>query len=350
MRTLPELIRDTTPYSKENRLKSWWYLFSTLGVITGLYVGIVATDLPFVVKWFLSTILGFTIVRLFIIYHDFRHEAILQKSWLARGILNTYGVLALNPPNIWSRSHNYHHKYNSQIYSASIGSFPIMTKKDYLAADWKTRAKYLAARHPLTIVTGYVTIFILGMCGSSFLKDPRRHWDSLLALIVHAGVLTWVSQYGFEALFLWVLWPLGLACLGGGYLFYIQHNFPDMKLKGREDWDYLFAALRSSSYMTGGPIFHWFTGNIGYHHVHHLNSRIPFYNLPKAMAAVPELQNPGRSSLRLKDIRACLSLKLWDSDLNRMITLRELRAQLEDYSPKNLSENSAAESLRGVRG
>ena len=277
MRSLPELIRDTTPFSKENRLKSWWMLGSTLGILGSLFALVILTEFPFAVKWVLSTLAGLVTVRLFIIYHDFRHEAILQKSWLARAILNTYGVLALNPPNIWSRSHNYHHKYNSQIFTASIGSFPIMTKKDYLAANWKTRLGYLLARHPLTIITGYVTIFIVGMCASSFLKDPRKHWDSLVALVLHFAILGWVSQYGWEALFLWVIWPLGLACMGGAYLFYIQHNFPDMKLKGREEWDYLFAALFSSSYASGGRLFHWFTGNIGYHHVHHLNSKIPFF-------------------------------------------------------------------------
>lgn len=320
--------------------------------MTALYLGILFLDVSFSAKAVFSTFAGFVLVRLFIIYHDFKHESIFQKSIPARIILDTYGILALNPPNIWTRSHNYHHKYNSQIYSANIGSFPIMTKNDYLKAEWKIRARYLLDRHPWTIATGYLSIFIFGMCTRSFIKDPRRHWDSLLALVVHALLVAWVASYGLDVLFLCVLWPMTIACMGGAYLFYIQHNFPDMKLRGRGEWDYLFAAIKSSSYMTGGRVFHWFTGNIGYHHVHHLNSRIPFYHLPQAMAAIPELQNPGRTSLRLGDIWNCLKLKLWDTENDRMITMRELRDQLgapfhfwsRGYSPKNLSENSAAES------
>jgi omega-6 fatty acid desaturase (delta-12 desaturase) len=95
------------------------------------------------------------------------------------------------------------------------------------------------------------------------------------------------------------------------------------------------AALRSSSFLRAGALTHWFTGNIGYHHVHHLNSRIPFYRLPEAMAGIPELQNPGTTSLHPMEVWRCLGLKLWDPELNRLVGFREARTRPEANIPQH---------------
>jgi omega-6 fatty acid desaturase (delta-12 desaturase) len=105
----------------------------------------------------------------------------------------------------------------------------------------------------------------------------------------------------------------------GAYLFYAQHNFPAVELRDEAEWSYVHAALHSSSFIRMGRLMRWFTGNIGYHHVHHLNARIPFYRLPEAMAGIAELQSPRDTSLALRDVAACLRLKLWDRDQNRLV-------------------------------
>ena len=105
----------------------------------------------------------------------------------------------------------------------------------------------------------------------------------------------------------------------GAYLFYAQHNFPGAKYKNNTEWNYTHAALESSSYMDLNPFMQWVTANIGFHHIHHLNSKIPFYRLPEAMAAIPELQEPKTTSLMPSDIIACLKLKVWDPEKNSMI-------------------------------
>ena len=203
----------------------------------------------------------------------------------------------MNPPNIWNRSHNHHHKNNSKSFGASIGSYPLMTTDAYARATAWERFQYGLARHPATIAFGYITIFFYGMCLRSVLTNPRRHIDSALSLLVHLSIIVVLAVFAWDIMLLGVIVPSAVAAALGAYLFYAQHNFPGVKIRDREEWNYVFAALHSSSYMKMGPLMRWFSANIGYHHVHHLNARIPFYRLPEAMAGIHELQSPPTISL-----------------------------------------------------
>jgi omega-6 fatty acid desaturase (delta-12 desaturase) len=158
------------------------------------------------------------------------------------------------------------------------------------------------------------------MCLMSFLRSPRKRWDSLLALLFNwgaTGLIVW--QFGFAVFFYGYFLPLFVAQGTGAYLFYAQHNFEGLHIQPREEWSYDRAALESSSYMPTEGLMRWFTGNIGYHHVHHLNPTIPFYRLPEAMAAIPELQIPGVTRLTLPDVRANFRMKLWDPEQQKMV-------------------------------
>ena len=115
-----------------------------------------------------------------------------------------------------------------------------------------------------------------------------------------------------------------VATMAGAYLFYAQHNFPEGKIASRQDWTFSGAALDSSSYMVMGPLMNWLTANIGFHHVHHLNAAIPFYRLPEAMNAIPELQHPSKTSWGAKDVVECFKLKLWDPEQNKMVGYPEV--------------------------
>ena len=118
--------------------------------------------------------------------------------------------------------------------------------------------------------------------------------------------------------------PHLIAYAIGSYLFYAQHNFPGVSFNDKAGWTYEKAALESSSFLRTSRIMAWFTANIGYHHVHHLNAKIPFYRLPELVRDMPELRNPRITSLHPLDIFRCLRLKVWDTDLQRMIGLREM--------------------------
>jgi omega-6 fatty acid desaturase (delta-12 desaturase) len=167
---------------------------------------------------------------------------------------------------------------------------------------------------------GYLTIFMFGMCFLSFVRSPRKFWDSGVSLLVHfALTLVVATTLGpAAATFSYVL-PLAIACAIGSYLFYAQHNFPEVSVEPRDQWSYVDAALTSSSYMPMGRWMQWVTGNIGFHHIHHLNPSIPFYRLPETMRAVPELQQPRTTTLAPRDVLACLSRHLWDPEARTLV-------------------------------
>ncbi|HVY69265.1 MAG TPA: fatty acid desaturase, partial [Verrucomicrobiae bacterium] len=231
----------------------------------------------------------------------------------------------LSASSIWRSSHNHHHNHNSKLRGAHIGSFPIMTKAQYLSSSRGKRFKYLFVRHPLTILFGYLFMFVYGMCLNPFFNNPRKHVDCLVALVCHVLIGIGLAYFfGWKGLVLAQTAPHFMAYAIGSYLFYAQHNFPSASFNDKAGWTYEKAALESSSYMKMSPVMAWFAGNIGYHHVHHLNARIPFYRLPEAVRATPELQSPRITSLSPVDIFRCLRLKVWDAEAQQFIGLRDL--------------------------
>jgi acyl-lipid omega-6 desaturase (Delta-12 desaturase) len=267
-----------------------------------------------------SILSGLLILRAFVIYHDQQHDAILSRSRLANFLAKIVGLLALSPSSIWKSSHNHHHNHNSQLRGSHIGSFPIMTKDHFLVSPKAERTKYLFIRHPLTIMFGYVFMFIYGMCLAPFLNHSRKHADCLLALILHAAIgVSLTCFFGWQALLLTQIVPHFIASGIGCYLFYAQHNFPGVSFNDRAGWTYEKAALESSSFMKTNRLMGWFTANIGYHHIHHLNARIPFYRLPEVLKEIPELQAPKTTSLNPREIIRCLRLKVWDVELQQMV-------------------------------
>ncbi|MEM9069188.1 MAG: fatty acid desaturase [Myxococcota bacterium] len=313
------LIDSTRPFTQESTVRSWFETVFTLSVIGGLIAGALLVE-PWWARAAFSVFAGLTIVRGFILYHDHMHNALLRHSKVAKAIFWWYGVLVLTPPKVWRQTHNYHHAHNSKVVGSHVGSYPILTVEMYLKATPLQRAMYRFTRHPLNIAIGYVTVFGFGMCVSPFLRRPKGNWDSIFALIFHVAlVVTLVLVWGWGVAFYGLILPLMVACMLGGYLFYAQHNFEHMQVQPRHTWTFSRAALECSSYMELGPVMRWFTGNIGYHHVHHLNPRIPFYRLPEAMAAIPALQNPGKTTLWPWDIAKCFRCKLWDPDAETMV-------------------------------
>src|SRR4051812_16700213 len=202
MRTGPDLILATKSYARDFSGRSWWCLSSTAFLLAAAVSGTL-WNFHGIGKIVCSILTGLLILRLFVIYHDQQHHAILPNSRLAEFFMRVFGIYALSPSSIWRSSHNHHHNHNSKLKGSHIGSFPIVTKAQFLKLSKGERFKYLFIRHPLTIFFGYLFMFIYGMCINPFLKKPKEHFDCLVALFIHVVIAFLIAWFfGWKALLL----------------------------------------------------------------------------------------------------------------------------------------------------
>jgi len=318
------LLKKTRPFSQEILSLSYWHSFSTLllfvsSLLCSFFLNIL------LLKLVVAILSGLILARCFILFHDFQHKAILRDSKLAPYLFGALGLYLFTPPKVWRKSHNFHHAHNTILDNSFIGSFWTVSVSQWQSMTNLERLKYKIVRNPLLIIFGVLTVFIYDHCIKSFLRMPRKNWTALLSLGLHASILVIASIHSeWLNYFVVVVIPLFVAGCLGTYLFYAQHNFPAVKLQQRKEWSLVDAALYGSSFIRMPKLMHWFTGNIAYHHVHHLNHRIPFYRLPEAMREIKELQNPITTSLNFQDIWACLRLKLWDENKQHMVAMNDL--------------------------
>lgn len=329
-----EIIKATKPFAQEDRSRSWRLVGTTLALLMMLLAG--AALAPWwPLRAALSVLGGLVMVRAFILFHDYMHGAILHGSVLGRVLMYGVGALLLTPPRAWRESHNYHHANvgkiaeegsHTLVVTSDIGAYPMMSVEMWERATKFQRFRYRISRHPLTIFFAYLTIFLGTLCVKSTVSNLRRHWPGALVFLAHLALLggLWVAG-GWQMVFFAYLLPLWLADALGAYLFYAQHSFPGARVYTPDEWDFVDAALSTASYFKFGRVMEWLTGSIGYHHVHHLNAKIPFYRLREAMEAIPELQQPVVTRLRLRDIYDCFRANLWDPERRCLVSYTDAR-------------------------
>jgi len=265
-------------------------------------------------------------VRLFIIQHDcghgafFRHRA--ANSWLGRVL----GVLTLTPYDYWKRNHALHHATSSNLDRRGIGDIEMLTVQEYRSKPLLGRLLYRCYRNPLVMfVVGPAYMFFLQhRLPFHQMRDGWRPWISTMATNA-AIALVVVAMAGLVGLrpFLMVHLPIMLmAASMGVWLFYVQHQFEGVTWARTGTWTHHDAALAGSSYYDLPGWLRWFTGNIGIHHVHHLNSRIPYYRLPKVLQEHPELKAVGR--LTLMDSLKGVRLSLWCETREKLVSFNKV--------------------------
>lgn len=216
-----QLLEATRPFATESVAGSWWRVISTLALLIAVLAGAGLAH-PWPLRTALATLGALLLARAFITYHDFMHGAILRGSRAASLLFQAYGAFMLTPARSWKKSHNYHHGHVGQISTVVIGAFPIITTRMWHQATPKERTRYRISRHPLTVIFGYVTVFGLSICLLPLLKDPKRHWDSALSLLLHGGLIAALWGFGgFDMAFFVVLLPMSLAAMLGSYLFWV---------------------------------------------------------------------------------------------------------------------------------
>jgi omega-6 fatty acid desaturase (delta-12 desaturase) len=267
------------------------------------------------------------LVRMFMIQHDCGHGAFLPgrklNDWVGRAI----GVLTLTPYDYWRTAHVMHHATSGDLGRRGLGGVETLTLAEYSALPRMRRFGYWLYRHPLVMFgLGPAFVFLLQhRAPFGMMRDGWKPWVSALAtnLAIAALALGLVLTFGVAPFLLVYLPVTVLAASAGVWLFFVQHQFEATFWARGEAFDFHEAALHGSSHYDLPPILRWFTANIGIHHVHHLNSRIPFYRLRQVLRDEPRLASVGR--LGLKGSLRCIGLALWDEPGRRLISFDEMR-------------------------
>ncbi len=266
------------------------------------------------------------LVRTFILFHDCTHGSLMPSkranAWLGAFL----GFFVLAPFRRWRHDHAVHHATSGDLERRGVGDLPTLTVSEYRTRTPRGRLAYRLFRNPLVMFgLGPIFAMIVGPRIATRSQRPRlRHsviaMDIVLAVVV-SGLCLLVGWQAF--LLVWAPSAL-LAGSAGIWLFYVQHQFEDAYWQSSGEWSYAEAALQGSSYLKLPKVLQFFSGNIGLHHVHHLNAKIPNYNLQRAHDENPMFH--GVPTLSLWDGLRAVRLKLWDEDGGRMVTFAEARA------------------------
>ena len=266
-------------------------------------------------------------LRLFVIQHDCGHGSFFAARWANALVGGLIGVVTLAPYAYWRRNHAHHHAHHGNLGREQLGGLETLTLARYQALSARRKLAYRLYRHPLVLL-GLGPIYQFGLKHRLPLDIPlhwRREW---LSVIVNDLALLGLLALGLRTIGLArtllvlaaIAGPVWMLMISIGiWLFYVQHQFVDAYWRSPGEWRFVDAGLRGSSFYDLPAPQRWLTGNIGYHHVHHLAPKIPMYRLRECHAAIPELAAAPRLSLR--ESLACARLRLWDEQGQRMIGL-----------------------------
>jgi len=268
------------------------------------------------------------VVRLFMIQHDCGHGAFFRRKAANDWVGRTLGILTLTPYDVWRRGACDASCDDRQLDRRGMGDVETLTVREYLARSRLGRLAYRLYRHPVVLfgVGPAYLFFLQHRVPLGMMRGGWRPWLSSLATNAATAaavvLMMWlVGPWAFLAIHLPVML---LAASIGVWLFYVQHQFESTQWARDEAWNLQDAALHGSSHYDLPAVLRWFTANIGVHHVHHLNSRIPYYRLPQVLRDRPDLIDIGRVTLgqSLWNVR----LTLWDEASGGLISFREARS------------------------
>jgi omega-6 fatty acid desaturase (delta-12 desaturase) len=265
------------------------------------------------------------LVRTFVMFHDCSHGSLMPSKRANRYLGRFLGLFVLSPFGRWRHDHAVHHATSGDLARRGVGDIITLTVTEYQARGWRGRLGYRVIRNPVVMFgLGPVIAMMVGPRIATRSQRPRmRHSVLAMDLVLLAIVGGLCAAIGW-ANFL-IVWapPALLAGSAGIWLFYVQHQFEDAYWQPSAEWDFADAALRGSSYLKLPKVLQFFTGNIGLHHVHHLNARIPNYRLQQAHDENPIFHQV--PTLTLWDALNTVRLKLWDEEQGRLVTFAQAR-------------------------
>jgi omega-6 fatty acid desaturase (delta-12 desaturase) len=265
------------------------------------------------------------LVRTFILFHDCSHGSLVPSRRANAWLGMCFGLLIWSPFLRWRHDHAVHHATSGDLGRRGVGDVRTLTVAEYRSLSRRGQLAYRLQRHPL-LMFGLGPIIAM-LIGPRIVARGARKRMRRSVLLTNVALAVMVTAFclliGWRQYLLVWLPPALLAGSVGIWLFYVQHQFEDAYWESGADWGYAEAALRGSSYLKLPKPLQFFTGNIGFHHVHHLNARIPNYNLQRAHDENPVFHDV--PTLNLLDGLRAVRLKLWDEERGRMVTFAQAR-------------------------
>ncbi|MBL3641506.1 fatty acid desaturase [Bacillus sp. RHFB] len=320
------LKKQIAPFEQSTTKQSIWQIINTLG--------------PFIILWYLAYIslsvsywlalipavfaAGF-LTRIFIIFHDCTHHSFFKDRRANRIVGTIMGVLTLFPFDQWGHEHSVHHATSGNLDKRGTGDIWTLTVDEYLAAPFKLRFAYRFYRNPLVMFgLGPIYVFLLknrfNRKGARK-KEKNNTYLTNVLIVVFAALLClavgWQSFLLVQGSIFMISGSIGI------WLFYVQHTFEDSYFEENEEWEYVLAAVEGSSFYKLPKLMQFLTGNIGYHHVHHLSPRVPNYKLEMAHNNTQPLENV--PTITLATSLRSLRFRLWDEESKNFVSFKDIK-------------------------
>lgn len=300
-----QLINTLIPYASLWILMGWVISFSWWFVLP---LAIVAA--------------GFT-VRLFIIFHDCGHGSFFNSKRANDSVGVLMGILTFTPYYRWHHAHLIHHRTAGNLDKRGVGDVWTLTVEEYKNLSNRRRLIYRIYRNPFIMFGIGASLMFLVM--NRFTRKGFGRKEKISVYVTNLGIAALAAGIslliGFKVYLLIQIPVIYFAATAGVYLFYIQHQFPDVQWYRDEQWDYSTVAINGASYLKLPKILQWFTGNIGFHHIHHLSSKIPNYKLEKCHKENEQFH--AVTPVTFLNSFYSLRLRLWDEERRQLVSYRQ---------------------------
>ncbi len=322
-------IRNFKKYTETSNTKAIVQIVNSFLPFVGLWILMyLSLDISYWLTFGLGIINAFFLVRIFIIQHDCGHNSFVANSKFRHTVGYICSLFSAIPYHYWAKSHHVHHANNGNLELRDIGDITTLTVKEYFSlSNWKKFKYRLYRSFPVMFVLGpiyYIAIHNrMNLIKMEIFKNEkwRLYINNVILLGIFVGLAIWLGVWKFILTHFTILFIFAIIAV---WFFYVQHQHEESYKQWKKNWDYITAAIKGSTYYKVPRLFNWLTGNIGIHHIHHLNPAIPNYNLKKALRENQWI-NQLTTTIGFIDSLKLASNKLWDETSQRMITFREYR-------------------------
>lgn len=319
-------IEVISQYNKPDTRKSIWQIINSLGPYIALWVAMYySLSISYLLTLGLSVLAAGFLVRIFIIFHDCGHGSFFKTARANRIVGTILGSLVFTPYDRWHLDHYIHHKTVGNLDKRGQGDVWTLTTEEYSELSRGKKIFYRLYRHPILLFG--IGPFVLFVIWFRFTKKgmgkPERRSVHVTNLILLLLITSLILLIGWKAFLMIQLPVIYIATVAGVWLFYVQHQFEDVIWTRQKDWDYRKMAMEGSSFLKFPRILQWFSGNIGYHHIHHLSPKIPNYNLERCHKENQMFE--GIKPVTFVPSIRTSSLRLWNEQSGRLITFRQFR-------------------------